>query len=101
MDNCRFYQRQDLIRLLNKNFISYKFVSPYLSQLNSIKEFFSYLKAIYNNSRPRPVNQNETINSLKNNLNNNEISFDGFYWRIKLFLNFALANNLFYVIYLI
>ena len=59
MDNCRFYHRSDVLRILNDWKILYKFIPPYLPQLSPTEEFFGALKANYKMTMPRPSTKNE------------------------------------------
>ncbi|KAF7685824.1 hypothetical protein CDIK_3427 [Cucumispora dikerogammari] len=52
MNNCRFYHRADVLNLLHKNHILFKFIPPYTSHLNPIEKFFLELKANYRALRP-------------------------------------------------
>ncbi|KAF7700646.1 hypothetical protein CDIK_0916 [Cucumispora dikerogammari] len=61
MNNCRFYHRRVVIRLLANRHIAYFFTTLYSPQLNPIEMYFSFLKA----KLSAFINTSATKNSFK------------------------------------
>ena len=93
LDNCRFHHRLDVIRCLNLNGITYKFLPAYSPQLNPIEEFFASVKARYNLKRPRPRTRTAVESEINAVLNSINYSFNNLYNRARNFLEIALSRR--------
>lgn len=93
MDNCRFHHRRDVILLLQEMGIAYRFTPPYSPQLNPIEEYFSHFKALLSPLISTRTNSSELIIIVKRVLDNENISFDGWFLNMRRFIEKALARQ--------
>lgn len=93
MDNCSFHHRRDVIQLLTNKNINYRFLLAYSPQLNPIEEYFSHFKARLNSFPNLPSNRSELISRAGDILENETISFVGWFAHMRKYIDAALARQ--------
>ena len=90
MDNVRFHHSNRVKTLLNHNGILFKFLPAYSPQLNPIEEFFSMLKAKYNETDVNLPIRDRIIIAFNNNFRE---ECEGFYRNMLRWLVIARARG--------
>jgi len=95
MDNCRFHHRADVKQLLDSYRIHYLYLPAYSPQLSPIEEYFSHLKAKYTDLKPLSRSKDQIISRVKTLINDERISFEGWFRDMRRWLERGSARHTF------
>lgn len=95
MDNCRFHHKREVVGFLRNSGIRHMFLPPYSPQLNPIEEYFSFLKSKLAGNHTHLNNRNDLKVKIEQILNEQNVSFDGWFRNMRRYVALALARQAF------